>query len=174
MTDLSTQFHALPDEFMALVSPFVHENGIHVTAIKFPPFEAYQVDKATISSLFHDNSVKRLFLTLHPPILPASGMNDFLARNGDALILDIGRQSKAGLKESCLAARTNDLDALKTWRKLASKLKAITKAGAIAVNPTTGATSRDRNHRFTAGAKALDDQGVPMLPVAGSAVLHFE
>jgi hypothetical protein len=174
MTDLSTQFHAVLDELMALVSTFVHENSIYITAIRFPPFRAFQVDKANVESLFLDNSIERIALTLRPPTLPASGMNDFLDHNGDALILDIGRQSDAGLKESWLTARTNDANALRTWRTLAKRLRAMTKTGVVAVNPQTGATTRLREHRFSEGAKSLEAAGVPMLPVAGSARLRFQ
>jgi hypothetical protein len=174
MTDLSTQFHALPSELEALVSSFVHENGVYVTAIRFPPFEASQVDIAAVPSVFRENSVERIILTLRPPVLPANGMNDFLDRNGDALILDIGRQSEAGLKESWLTARTNDAEALNTWRHLAKRLRSMTRTGVLAVNPHTGSTTRLRAHRFSAGAKALEAVGISMLPAAGGARLRFE
>jgi hypothetical protein len=142
--------------------------------VKFPPFEACQVDREAIETAFTDDSVERIFLTLRPPVLPAIGMNDFLSRNPDALILDIGRQSESGLKESWLSARTDNKEAISTWRRLAKKLRAMTRTGVTAVNPKTGATARLKDHRFSEGAKLLESEGFPMLPVAGSARLRFE
>ncbi|NUQ76262.1 MAG: hypothetical protein HUU21_22205 [Polyangiaceae bacterium] len=174
MTDISTQFHATPKELMVLVSAFTHEHTVYITAIRFSPFEARQVNELEVEPVFLDNSVERIVLTIRPPVLPANSMNHFLDRNIDALILDIGRLNNAGLKESWLTARTNDKEALNTWRKLVKKLRAMTRAGAVAVDPKTGATTKLRAHRFSDGAKDLEVVGVPMLPVAGSARLRFE
>jgi len=61
-----------------------------------------------------------------------------------------------------------------TWRKLAKQVKAIARTGVISVNPDTGASGRERNHRFTAGAKALERVGIPMLAFAGGAQYRFD
>lgn len=60
-----------------------------------------------------------------------------------------------------------------TWKKMFASLKKITSAGAIGVHDETGATAKYAAHRFTPGAKSLQDAGVPMRPFAQSAV-RFE
>ncbi len=126
-----------------------------------------------LDALLLDPSVRELALTLEIPTLSVANATAFLDKHPGALRLDIGRRSEKGLRESSLSCRTSDARSLTAWKRVVRKLQCITKAGAIAVNPATGATSRLRSHRYTEGAKALDERGVPMLPVAGAAVLHF-
>lgn len=35
-----TQFHAIPEEVLAVVSPMIQQENLHVTAIRFLPFSA--------------------------------------------------------------------------------------------------------------------------------------
>jgi hypothetical protein len=173
MTDILIQFHALPEELRPLIHWSMEELGVHITAFRFWPFQAVEVRLDTLDAPLLDPSIRELALTLEAPTLSIANMNAFLDLHPAALRLDIGRRSEKGLAESCLSCRTWDARSLEVWKKIARKLRGITKAGAIATNPDTGATARSRNHRYTVGAKALDDAGVPIMPVAGGNVLHF-
>src|SRR3954462_6417995 len=106
--DILIQFHALPDELMLLVRSFVREQNCHVTALKFHPFEATLTDASMLSEAFHDVAVRRVALTLDSPVLSVGGLNEFLDRNSSALLVDIGRRSTEGLRESWLTAKAQD------------------------------------------------------------------
>jgi hypothetical protein len=173
MTDISLQFHALPEEVLPPFRRFVEDAHGHVVAIRFNPFEASLAEPAELEQLFADSSIRRLAVTLRPPDLSANGMNQFLDHNPGALLLEIGRSTPDGLRESWLTARTDDADTLSKWRGLLKKLRSLTKAGAMAVNPETGARAKMRSHRFTAGAKALERNGTPILPAAGGARIEL-
>jgi hypothetical protein len=173
MADLSIQFHALPDEIIPLVCSFLDEVQACVSAIKYRPFLVTAVDRAKLSTVLGNVKVDRVAFTLASPALPARGMLEFLDRNPDALVLDVGKVLDIGLQESWLTARTHDAATLSAWRKLSKRVLAATATGAIAVNPQTGATAPARGHRFSTGAKAMDRAGVPMLPAAGTARFRF-
>jgi hypothetical protein len=172
--DISIQFHALPDELMDLVRSFVREVNCHVTALKFQPFEATLADASRLSEIFHDVAVRRVALTLARPVLSVGGLNEFLDRNSSALLLDIGRRSNEGLRESWLTAKAQDTGLHDKWKEFAERLRSMTKLGTIATNPQTGASVRLKGHRFSSGAKELENEGVPMLPAAGTSRLRFE
>jgi hypothetical protein len=173
MTDILIQFHALPEDLVPLLHWAVKDLAVHVTAFRFFPFQAEEIRQDMLDALFLEPSTRVIAFTRTRASLPAATKGEFLDNNSGALSLDIGRLSEKGLNESCLSCRTSDVHSLEVWKQIARKLKGITKAGATATSPTTRATSRVRNHRYTAGAKALDERGIPMLPVAGSVLLHF-
>lgn len=173
MADISIQFHAALKELISFTSECVREFGLHVTAIRFHPFETVVVEPARLGEIIADSSIRRLALTLSLPVIGAKTLNRFLDQNPNAMLLDLGRLSDAGLKESWLTARTSEADALRAWKQIAGKLKETTRAGAVAVNPQTGASSKLKTHRCTAGARALQGQGVKMLPAAGTSVIVY-
>ena len=90
----------------------------------------------------------------------------FCDRNPDALYLDVGVYDNMGLHESHLSARTNNA-AIAVWKKIAKRLKEITKRGATATNPETGGSGPARSQRFTEGAVKLHKAGVPLLTITG-------
>jgi len=106
-------------------------------------------------------------------VLEAKVMSAILDQNPGALSLDLGRRTDVGLEESWLTSRTDNPTLLASWRKFLKQVRSLTRAGAIALNPQTGAISRLKDHRYSVGAKLLESQGVPMLPAAGTARLHF-
>ncbi|MEO1173980.1 MAG: hypothetical protein AAFX94_18330 [Myxococcota bacterium] len=168
MADILVQFHALVDELNGFVRDALEEVPASVTAFRFWPFEAVRVEVDDVEAMLRDHHVREIAFTLDPPKLPVKNSNEFLDLNPSALRLDIGRLSEHGLHESCLSARTTDRRSLEAWRKFARRLRKTTKAGAVAVNPVTGATAMARNHRYTAGAKALSDKGVEIKPIGGN------
>ncbi len=173
MADISVQFHALPEEVLPEVARFVGQSGAHLASLKIHPFEAALLTTTSFDEVVSDPAVLRVALTTDPPRLDVKGLGDFAERNEGALIWEIGRRTAGGLAESWLAARAKDGRGLAPWQPLVKALRAITKAGATAIDPKTGARARLRNHRHTQGARALDAAGVPILPAAGSARLTF-
>lgn len=167
MPAIELEFHALPEEVLPLVVAFVDDASAYVAAIHFPPYRAFAVDRASLEETFLDPSVRDLAFTTSVPSLPLVGTKQFLDQNPGALSLDIGRRDEGGLRESWLTARTDDQADLAVWRKLAARVRKITRTGATVVNPATGATARARNHRFSVGAKALARDGIPMLTIVG-------
>lgn len=173
MSDMSLQFHATPEELLPLVRAYLVEVGDQVSALRYHPFRAALIDRAELDSVFDDPSVRRIVMTAYAPELAVAGRMEFLDRNPSALQLDVGRNSPAGLDESWLTGRTEDKERLKTWKKLLSKIRAITRTGVVAFNPDTGATAVVKGHRFSEGAKALERQGVPILTAARKPGLMF-
>jgi hypothetical protein len=175
MADISIQCHALPEELLPFVKQCVADYSLHVVAMRFFPFEAIEVDRDRLDDIFSESSpYEELGFTLHPPALPAKSNTDFYDKNNDELRLDIQRTKKQGLRQTWLTCRTDSAEALAVWKKVAKRLKGMTQTGVIAVNPNTGASVASRSFRYTAGAKVLEQSGVPMLPAAGGCILKFE
>lgn len=174
MTDISIQFHAVPEELLALVKAAVRDFGLHVVAMRFFPFAAIEADLDKLEEVFAEGSpYHQLGFTIEKPVLPQSGAMDFLDKNPGALRLVVQRTGKEGLRQSLLSARTDHPDTLATWKKIAKRLKDMTQAGVLVTNPDTRAFVRDRNFRYSAGARALASSGVTMLPIAGGNRIEF-
>ena len=171
--DILVQFHATVDEIAGFLEHIAAQTPFKVTAFRFPPFTATAAEGTSLEALVHDASVRELAITLEAPTLAVGSSHEFLLKNPNTLRLQIGRLSEGTLRQSCLSARTSDASVGEVWRKAAQYLRKITQAGAVAVNPATGATSILKGHRFTLEAKRLDSDGVIIKPVAGTAVLHL-
>jgi len=168
MADISIQFHALPEELREFVKQCVADAGLHVVAIRFPPYKVVELDADQLDVEFADPpTYKELAFTLEKPSLLVTPESDFGVWNPDALWLHIGERTKTELRESHLSARTENAAALAVWKKIAKRLKAMTEKGALGIQPDTGATGPVRWHRYTAGAKALEASGVAMLTITG-------
>jgi hypothetical protein len=174
VTDISIQFHAiLIDEIMPIVKSSVGEFRLQVTSFAWPPFSASLVPPERLDLVAEDESIYALALTLGEPVLPAESSGKFHDRNPDAVLLELGRLGSKGLKESGLSVRTTNSEALRVGRSIAKRIRGLTKAGAVAINPTTGEKAFLRSHRYSTGAAALQASGVKMLPLAGTSELHF-
>ncbi len=174
MADINIQFHALPEELRRFAEQCVHDFDLHVVAMKYFPFEANEVPQDSLSSVFSTTALFReLAFTLERPVLPVVSNLDFYDKNSNKLRLDIQRPTKDGLRQTWLACRTNDTTALSVWKQIAKRLKKITKAGVIVVNPNSGCSAPCSSFRYTAGAKALECEGVRMLPAAGGNIIKF-
>jgi hypothetical protein len=168
MSDISIQFHAIPDELVPLVKELVSEPQVHFLGMGSPPFTVTEISPEQIEQAMLDRSYWRFAFTKEKPIPPIVSQKEFGERHPCALILDVGRRTNRGLEQSWLACRTFDLPLPDAWRRFARKLRAITTAGAVAVNPDTGASAIVRNHRYTPGAKELNESGVPMCSAGGT------
>lgn len=168
MKKISIQFHATQEEIAAYISSMRSELGLFETVMVLRPFALKETDGAlTINALNIDGDI-RIILTAQKPSMDASSPNNFYDLNRDTIGLHIGRLTEQGLRESALAFMSDDKEMASIANKVASRLKKLTKAGAISVNPVNGAEANARSHRYTPGAKALYDEGVKILPLAGN------
>lgn len=172
MADVSVELHALEEELLSFIEEIVKEFKLSVCVMSFPPFDVKEIDISDLRKATSDTKTDRVALTISPPSLPWTTFLKFLDHNPGTMTIDLGRLTEQGLKESWLTARTSNPAVLDTWRRVARKLRSRTKAGAIAINPETGASSKVRTHRFTKGALNLHEQGVAMLSLTNSAVFR--
>lgn len=170
MASLSIQFWAMPSEMASLLADLFRDEGIFVSE-QTSQRGFQQADRSAIE--IPPEGGKAFAFTLTPPLLGAASSYEFAERNAGALHLDVGKLTSAGLKESWLSAKTDDEAAIKRWRRAASKLRIGTRAGFVATNPTSGASATYRTGRHTALAREAYAKGLPMLPVAGNAVVSL-
>ena len=175
MADISIQFHALPEELFFFVEEVIRDFRVNLVAMQLRPFKLKEVSATNIQNFFaKEPTFRRLAFLVGEPVLPSVHELDFANKNPDHLRLDVGMKTDRGLCQSWLSARTENHDAMAVWKKIAAHIKKTTKQGVTAVNPKTGATSNMKSFRYTAEAKALAEQGVPMLPIAGASLLRFD
>lgn len=174
MADISIQFHALPEEIARFLTEIAQEYSLYLVAITERPFKARQcVADELLIQAEKGLLPKKIFLSIPKPTIASSSKEEFTSNNPSCLLINAGNIDRDGLHESWLAIRSEDDSAMITWKKVAKKLIAMTKSGAVAVNPKTGATSTLRSHRYTDGAKHISENGVVILPVAGSSQLRL-
>jgi hypothetical protein len=174
MADLSINFHALPSELVPLVQHCVTEMNLHVIATTFPPWAARRIFPEDIPRTILDGPCEWLLFSETEPLLHVMSETELAAKNPGLLSLLVGRQTPKGLEQSWLACRTvAGVSVSIKWREIASRLRSFTEAGIRVLNPRTGATAHYKNHRYTAGAKALSDLGVPILPIAGTTIMKL-
>jgi hypothetical protein len=173
MSDISIQFHAVPEELLQFLDECVRQFALRIVAIRLNPFIAFELEPERLQQVLTDPSIRRLSLSTGSPSLPAASGNAFEDENPDNLLVDIGRRTEKGLSESWIACRTSSPRHLAVWKQIEKRLKTMTHIGATAINPKTGACARLARHRFTDGAIKAQLQGVPMLPAAGTARLKL-
>lgn len=168
MKKIMIQFHSTLEELVEYLNSVSSELGLFITVMVLRPFALREIDgELSVEELNVDGDIRIIF-TVQKPSMDASSPNNFYDLNQGAIGLHIGRLTEQGLKESTLAFMSDDKEKAAIANKVASKLKKLTKAGAIAVNPVNGAEASARSHRYTEGAKALYHEGVKILPIAGN------
>jgi len=176
MKSIMIQFHATLEELVEYLNSMSSNFGLIITMMTFKPFALKQVEGHISISDFlleGENADVRLMLSKGKLDLDASSPNNFLDINTGTVVFDIGRLLEGGLHESALAFMSDDKDKIAIANKLATKLKKMTKAGVIAVNPVSGAEAKIRSHRYTVGAKAQYEEGIKILPAAGNSFLKL-
>jgi hypothetical protein len=171
MPDVLVQFHADPSELINLAANWLQVDSVHMTTIQMQPFVASEVHN--VSDLEAKWPVPILSLTAWPPDLRATSWGEFLKRNTGALMLEVGKLDADGLRESSLSSRCGDEAVAQVWKRFASQLRAITRAGVWVSTEDGEHRQFYRNHRYTNGAKRLQASGIRILPVAGNTVIHL-
>ncbi len=159
MKSISIQFHATTEELLSFIVTISSEFSLIITMMTLKPFKLEIVEgELTLSDLASklEEGDLRLILNVSSPDVRSTSPNSFLDKNPGSIVLDIGDLSDLGLKESSLSFMSDEKTKISIANRVASRLKKITKSGAIAVNPINGAEAKIRSHRYTEGAKFLD------------------
>jgi hypothetical protein len=168
MADISIEFYAAPDELREFLRQAVSDFGLYVTEIRFPPYQAVELDPLRLDTPWgYTSPYQELVFTIQKPNLPEKKGIEFVDKNPAMMRLLVGGRSEDGLVESWLSARTDDKPSLAVWRKIAKRLKEITTKGVMGFNPRNGVSGPISRLRYTAGAKALQCEGVPMITSNG-------
>ena len=167
MADISIQFFATDREIRDWLTDWLHLEEIALVAMAFQPFSVEQVVSHEIRSVLCDSKVARLCLLASQPNLDVQSKLEFERDNIDELVLDVGHLSEEGLRESWLACRSENTDAMSKWRQIAKDLKSKTSAGVTAINRQNGVSAFYKSDRYSQGAKELEDAGTRMLPIQG-------
>ncbi len=174
MTDISIPFHANPQELVPFVRDCLREHGLLFAGILDPPFSISEIKENALESMIVSGPCDRFFFTERLPSATVRSASSLADELPGVLYLDVGREQAGSLQQSWLACRTGTAPINPKWKKIAAKLRGMTKAGATAVSPTNGGKSVLKSHRFTPGAKELADAGTIIRPIAGNAELEFE
>jgi len=154
----STQFHATLDELVTFVSECLQHYGVHAVAMHAFSSSVERVSNQNLPRLMMDATVHKIMFTEQPADLSDTTGLELYDRNPGSLILNIGRLVPQGLEMSWLST----LKATPLWKKIATDLKRRAPAGVIGTHDETGHSTFYRDHRVTAGAKALSEQGIAL------------
>ncbi len=154
-----TQFHATLDEICTFVEEAMDRHQeIHLCAFAFPPSRQVPIARDTIRHVLAQPDTNSVVFTERRVISTVASAYGVAVDGYEPLFLEIGRLESRGLAESTLGTKT----VTPLWKKLNLQLKKMTVAGADVISEKTGAKAHYRNHRFTAGAKALAASGIPL------------
>lgn len=170
------QFHATPDELIHFLNGLRQEISFSTGFMKGSPFEVtlfHKSDAVDFRKMIEVDKGGRVILSISEALCSAESPNRFFDSNPDCLVLDVGQHCSGVLAESALSGFFEDALALVFAKNVVSRLKKITKAGVIAVNPDNGAEANIKNHRYTDGAKTLYEEGCRISPIAGKAYLKI-
>lgn len=170
MSDISLQFHATAEELVTLATRFAADHQLRVVGIRSRPFSAQAIRFSDIETAMIHGQYERFAFVQGDLALPVESAGQFAEAHPGALSLVVGRLTDSGLQQSWLACRALADPIPPEWRMLVRAIRSITKAGVTVMNPDTRDTVIMKHFRYTAGAKALYDKGVPMFPLAGKTV----
>lgn len=173
MPNVQIQFHADPDEAVALGLGWANRYGLTVVLEHFFPDYRTTVAHEAVTDLRRLGRVDRLALCSTKPDLAAATPHEFTKRNSNCLYLSIGRREDGAVRESALGGTTDDPETLRTWRSVVREAKSTMHSGATVRDPATGAVQRMPRHLHTVGAHQLAAEQVRMLAAAGWTEFEF-
>ena len=150
MPTITLQFHAAPDEAVALAHDWARKWQLESV-----------VERGRVAMYTRGAGSTTELSDQQPGDQP------------DCLYLVIGALTKDGLRESALSGEAHDPEAIRKFRAISRAAKAAMHVGAIVRNPMTGATMPLPTQRHTVGAHALAAAGTPILASAGWNVYEF-
>lgn len=176
MVKLSLQFHACRSEVAAWVASWAQEMELFVAQEFFvDDYRAELVNREQLTEgLSISNAVGRLSLSLYVIDPAAISSLDYMRRNPHVLTVSLGAQSDVWLRESALAAMTDDEPSLAAWKAIRTKAKRSMYSGASVVSPISNERLRLTSHYYSQGARELAALGVLMLASAGWNEYRFD
>ena len=168
MRKMTIQFHATLEEIVGYANAVKSEFGLVVTLANFRPFALKIVEGDLTVHDLDDGRYNNIVFTKLEPVTNAASQTAFYDLNPGVVELDVGGLTERGLEESALTFMSDDDEKIALATKLASRLKKVTKAGAVGCSLINGAEGFNRNHRYTPGAKLLCEAGVKILSLTGS------
>lgn len=166
MTRLTLQFHADRIELLTMARAWARELRLFTVWERFAPTysAAFINDEA---ALIRKDALRpeidRVSFSLHPVDIDAASSLEYLRRNPGILTILLGAQTDTILRESFMAAKTDDAAFLAAWKHVRELAKASMNKGAWIVNTASGARAHKANHYYTVGAKTLSENGVRIL-----------
>jgi hypothetical protein len=176
MTHFTLPLHALREELVDLAGAWAAEHELHVALERFfPAYAAVAIpgceDLAEAVAAFAP--VRRLCLRRGPFDVGAINAHQFLVRNPDCLVVVLEPVTEDGLRATAVTSRMADVELLRWWVSLVREATTRMHRGVWAIDPGSGARQEIANHFYTAGARELWVDGVPMLAATGTAVFDF-
>lgn len=169
MAKINFQFHAINDEVIKVIKKSVLQYNLYLVSIQLcPKFNCEIIRKEEFNEkedIIYNS--RMILLYNYEPNVSVKDYNDFLDKNNDSLIFEIGMQKEEELKESRISSITENKDTLKIWKDIVKRFKSTMLKGAWVVNPSNGAKEYYKNHCYTSSAKELFQKGIEILPYAG-------
>jgi hypothetical protein len=168
---MAIQLHAAPCELIEFAERVARAYDLQVIVMEFPPARYRRVAIGEVASLASQEQVKKITLLREAPI----GESELKRKcDNDAIVIELSWPRGQSLRQSWVAACTEDPAMLAIWKPIARQLRAMSRAGATAVNSQTGASAHYKVFRHTEAARRLAAEGITMLPIAGGTVLSFD
>lgn len=170
-----SQFHAHPDEVLELSFFCAQKFGLNCYALIDHPFVPLRIESLDELEKAYSRNIKDYFqiVLVKEPINIVEYKNmEFIDKNPNSIIFEVGVLTKNTLGESCLSFRSNNEAAHKVSQQVARELKKITKAGVTGIS-ARGDEAFYRSHRYTEKAKQLNIEGITPVPLGGTAIYRL-
>lgn len=166
MRSVTLQFHATRSDICAIFLRWSEEAALTIVGETFfPEYRVTMLSAADLKgcrdSVFE--GLDRVSLQRGAVDLKVGSAMEYLQKNPNGLISNIGRCQDGLLYESFLGAMNDDDESMKLWQRVRNWTKRSMPKGAWIVNDGTGARARKDSHSYTLAAKELQDAGVLMV-----------
>jgi hypothetical protein len=172
---VTLQFHGDRQEICQMASEWARDSGMLLVEERF--FPTYQVQlvggvREENGRARYGDDIDRISLNPSSVDLSANSSLDYVKRNPESLFINLGEQSDAILRESFLAAMTDEAELATVWKGLRERARKSMRKGAWVENTMSGARSRVSSHYYTAEAKRLAEAGV--VPIGGTDWITYQ
>jgi hypothetical protein len=166
MSKVTIQGYLLPQELLDLVVSWCERYDLHAVPMQFfPEFAAdYLPDGEVLADhVARAGLPRRVCLGLDKPQMETRSPYEFMIKNPDWLVVDIGVETEHGLKESVIGANTQSPDPLRAWKGIAADIRKHTLAGLWCFNAATGEKNFYRSFRYSPAVAARARTGTRLL-----------
>lgn len=168
MSSINIKFYATFDEARQWIKAACEQEEMIILLATFrPAFALTEVTWDTIPPAGPKEVAQRLYFLFELPHTRFRTHGEFAASCPEKLLWDIGQQTSDGLYESWLASPKDDLKASTKWKAVLQQIRQNTKVGLTLYHRQTGAGRFTKNYRYSAGALALQKEGIGIVPLQG-------